>query len=92
MAHRKRRVDSNQNEIVKALISMGYSVADTSHAGSGFPDIVIARAGGDAKLVEIKNPEGHRNRLTQKQQEFHTRWKGRLYVIESVDQAIEAFA
>lgn len=92
MSHRARKVDSNQNEIVKALISMGYSVADTSHAGSGFPDLVIARNGGDAKLVEVKNPEGRGNRLTPKQRDFHTAWKGRLYVIESVDQAIEMFA
>jgi hypothetical protein len=89
--YHRRKTDANQNEIVKAFIQMGYSVAVTN-MGSGFPDLVIARNGSDGILVEIKNLNGRGNRLTKDQQKFHTSWKGRIYVIETVEQAIEVFA
>src|SRR5688572_22293101 len=42
---RAKRVDGNQNIIVKALRNQGASVAITSALGQGFPDIVVGAKG-----------------------------------------------
>ena len=52
--HHKR--DANHGEISDAFRAMGCLVKDTSHIGSGFPDIVVERRrDGRVWLVEIKN-------------------------------------
>ena len=81
--------DANQNDIVAALIAIGCTVADTSMAGDGFPDLVVGIAGTNL-LLEVKDEAQppSKQRLTTDQQLFHSQWKGPIYVVNSVDQAI----
>ena len=81
MSH-ARRVDQNQRVIVKALERLGWTVSDTSRAGSGFPDLVCSR-GGITRLVEVKAPKG---KLTPAQVTFRERHP--VVIVRSVDDAI----
>ena len=62
---------------------MGYSVADTSGVGCGFPDLCIGRHGITA-LVELKTPRGRKaaqDRLGAAQIEFKGQWKGSPVIV-----------
>ena len=90
----QKRVDSNQPEIVAALRKIGCTVAITSSAGKGFPDIVVGRMDihGDRRnwLIEIKDGEkcpSSRN-LTPAQKIFHSEWKGQIDVVNSAQEAV----
>jgi Holliday junction resolvase len=78
------RTDSNQEAIVAALRRIGCTVAVTSSAGSGFPDLVVGRLGRNV-LMECKSPGG---KLTLDQQDFHSTWRGHVVVVETVEQAV----
>ena len=86
---RAARVDNNHREIKGVLEAMGCTVADTSTAGSGFPDLVVGCSGTNI-LMEIKDgnkPPSARG-LTPQQQIFHTQWRGQVAVVENVSDAI----
>lgn len=85
------RTDGNQSDIIAALEAIGCSVADTSKAGDGFPDLVVGIAGHNL-LIEVKNGEKYpsEQKLTPKQQIFHTEWRGPICTVNSVAQAIDA--
>jgi Holliday junction resolvase len=51
---RRARTDANHAEIREALRACGWTVIDTSRAGSGFPDLVAAKAG-RIELIEVKD-------------------------------------
>jgi hypothetical protein len=86
---RAARTDANHGEIIKTFRNMGFSVADTSRLGDGFPDCVIARNGLTA-MVEIKDgtkPPSERE-LTPKEIIFRDKWRGDYYVVESEQDAL----
>ena len=87
---RARRVDKNQQEIVKALIAIGCTVADTSRSGEGFPDLVVGYRGQNY-LIEIKdgNKSPSRRALTPAQETFHNNWRGRVVIVKNADEAIQ---
>jgi len=91
---RAKRIDANQPEIVKALRKIGCSVAVTSAAGDGFPDIVVGRTDihGNKRnwLIEIKDGEKipSERKLTKDQVKFHNGWKGQIAVVTSAEEAI----
>lgn len=87
---RVARIDKNQPEIVKTFREQGLTVAITSNAHDGFPDIVIGY-GLITVLVEIKDgskPPSQR-KLTKDQVKFHSEFTGAITVIENVSQAIQ---
>ncbi len=86
---RAKRTDANQVDIVKALREIGCSVAVTSGAGDGFPDIVAGR-GKKNWLIEIKdgNKPPSAQKLTTDQVRFHSEWKGQIDIVTSVDEAV----
>ena len=86
---RAKRVDANQAQIVKALISMGFVVADTSSTGNGFPDLVVGYQGVNY-LIEVKDgkKEPSRQKLTKDQIKFHREWVGQIAVVNCIEQAI----
>lgn len=87
---RAAKKDANHQEIVSALLRLGFSVMDTAAVGQGFPDLVVARAGVNF-LVEIKDggkPPSAR-RLTRDQIEFHSRWASRIVMLYSVEEAVQ---
>jgi hypothetical protein len=83
-AHRGHH-DANHGEIAEAFINVGCTVADTSAAGFGFPDIVVGLIG-QTHLVEVKDADG---RLSASQERFLRDWRGGpIMVVQTVDEAI----
>lgn len=81
-----RRKDANHDEIASALRECGHSVIDTYRNGQGFPDLlVILRGTQTVVLVEIKMPG---EALTKPEKKFHAEYRGRLVVVESVEDAV----
>ena len=87
---RKSKVDRNQPKIVSALRKAGCSVAVTSTAGKGFPDIVVGLQGKNY-MIEIKDGEAFPSdrKLNKRQKKFHSTWKGQIDVALCVDDALE---
>jgi hypothetical protein len=79
-----RRVDGPQAAIVSALRKLGVSVYDTSRAGSGFPDLVCGFRG-RTWLLEVKTGSGS---LTEEQEKFHGQFRGEVYVVRNIDEAL----
>lgn len=81
---KRRRVDSNQAEIVEALRQHGCSVECLSDVGRGIPDLLVG-AGGRNYLIEVKLPGQKPNDI---QKAWHKNWAGWVLTVESADQAI----
>ena len=80
-----KRTDSNQSSIVAGLRQFGASVAVTSDLGKGYPDLTIGYHGKNY-LMEIKSADG---RLTPDEQKFHNEWRGIIYTVRTLEQAIQ---
>ena len=93
MSKYARRVDANQLEIIKALLAIGCTVADTSRAGEGFPDLVVGYRGKNY-LIECKdgNKRPSERRLTPAQIRFHKQWRGQIVTVKNADEAISVVA
>jgi len=84
------RKDGNHKEIIAAFRSLGATVFDTAQLGSGFPDCVVDMRNNNV-LVEIKDgllPPSKR-KLTPDELKFHAEWRGKVVIINNVDEAIE---
>lgn len=81
------RADLNQSEIVRALRAVGASVHITSQVGGGFPDLVCGIFGKNY-LIEVKNRDTY-GKLSTEQLIFRDKWKGKVYVVNSVDEALK---
>jgi len=85
-----KRKDANHREIISQLRQIGCSVFDTSNLGEGFPDIVVGFRGKNY-LFEIKDgskPPSQR-KLREKQIKFLNDWRGEVYVIENLEDALK---
>lgn len=87
------KTDANQAEIVAAYRDCGISVAITSDVGGGFPDLVVGgyhqkRDRNITVLVEVKTEGGT---LTLDQVEFHETWRGEIYVVRNITEALAIF-
>ena len=87
---RAARVDANHAQIVQVLRDIGCSVADTSGAGGGFPDLVVGYRGRNW-LLEVKDGDkvASKRKLTVAQVEFKATWRGQWAVVMSSQEAIE---
>lgn len=84
------RVDANHSAIVDALRKAGCSVTSTASLGHGFPDLVIGLLGRNM-LLEVKDgakPASER-KLTDDEYRWHSSWRGEVYIVYSVDDALE---
>lgn len=84
--NRRARTDANQRELVTYLRSVGASVAPTHAVGEGFPDLVVGWRGKNY-LIEVKDgtkPPSAR-RLTPAQERWHAAWRGRVDIVESLN-------
>lgn len=79
------QTDSNQKEIIEALVTAGASVFDASQVGSGFPDLVVGFRGKNY-LIEVKSKNG---KLNSKQIKFFEMWRGSVYMVKTAEQALE---
>lgn len=77
--------DANHGEFAKAFGDLGCTVADTSAAGFGFPDIVLGLIG-QTHLVEVKDADGQ---LSASQKRFIRDWRGApIVVVQTIPEAI----
>ncbi len=81
------RADKNQEEIVKALRSVGATVHCLSKVGNGFPDLCVGIFGKNY-LIEVKNIET-RGKLHGEQIIFKEKWKGKVHTVYSVEDALK---
>ena len=89
-------IDANQPAIVDALRRAGCKVQHLHTVGKGCPDLLVGR-NGNLWLMEVKDgakPPSKRQ-LTKDEQIWHDLWAdvratGRLVVVESVGEALEA--
>lgn len=93
---RAAKVDRNHAEIAKALRDAGCGVLDMAKVGKGVPDLLVHAPTFPAcrmpVFLEIKDgakPPSAR-KLTKHQQEFHATWKGWIFVVHNVDEALRA--
>lgn len=85
-----KRIDSNQNSIVKALRDHGAFVRVVTQ-GDGIPDLLVAYKGVTA-LLELKDGDKFpsQRKLTTAEQKFFDEWTGGLLVIvNSVEEALD---
>lgn len=87
---RAAKIDANQNEIVEALRKIGCSVQILSSVGKGCPDILVGKNGKNY-LLEIKdgNKPKSAQKLTPDQIDWHGKWNGSVFVVNSEEMAIE---
>ena len=87
---RAAKVDANQPLIVEAFESYGCSVCHLHGVGKGCPDLLVAHRNWPLPgnlLVEVKDGEKppSARKLTLPQEHFHQTWRGRIEIVESVD-------
>lgn len=90
---RHARKDANHDEIVKALRQMGATVQSLAAIGDGCPDILVGFMG-DNFLMEIKDGEKPPSdrKLTTDEKLWHAEWRGTVYTVLNVEQAIMVIA
>ena len=83
------RTDSNQQAIVASLRQHGCSVQPLHTVGKGCPDLLIG-VNGTNYLIEVKDgaKSPSKQRLTPDEVEWHESWQGRVWVVSSVQQAL----
>jgi hypothetical protein len=82
-----KKVDKNQNDVVKALRDYGADVHLLHMVGKGIPDCLVAYKG-HTILMEIK--DGADKKFTPDQIKFIAGWKGGLlFRINNEQEAIE---
>ena len=86
---RAAKIDANQTEIVKALRKFGASVQSLASTGKGCPDLLVGFRGVNW-LLEVKDGQKVKSarKLTEDQVVWHQTWRGKVYIVESVDQAL----
>jgi hypothetical protein len=82
-----KKVDKNQNEVVKTLRDFGADVHLLHMVGSGIPDLLVAYEG-QTILMEVK--DGADKKFTPDQIKFIAGWKGgHLYRVNSSEEALD---
>lgn len=87
------RADDNQVEIVNACRQVGAVVESLHRCGKGVPDLLIGWHGNNL-LFEVKdgNKSASKRRLTSDQEDWHSKWKGKIYTVTSVEEALNILA
>lgn len=88
---RAKRIDDNQNEIVKQLRKIPrVSVAITSSLGQGFPDFIIGYQF-ENYMIELKdeNKPPSARKLTPDEVKFRDNWFGQYSVCKNLDEILE---
>lgn len=80
-----KKIDKNQNQVVKELRELGFSVPLTHTIGKGFPDFVVGFAGYNL-LVELKSNGG---KLTKDEKDFHKSFTGTVVTCFNTQDVID---
>lgn len=88
---RAARTDDNQGKIVAALRAVGATVQSLAAVGSGVPDLLVG-INGRNHLMEVKDGDKppSRQSLTTDEMIWHDQWKGKVEIVNSVEQALAA--
>ncbi len=83
------RTDANHHVIVDALRKVGATVQSLAAVGKGVPDLLVGWQGQNY-LMEIKDGSKapSERKLTADQIKWHGDWKGRVYIVNSEDDAL----
>lgn len=89
--HAPRRVDGNQEDVVKWLRKNGATVQHISDLGSGCPDLLVGYQGKNF-LLELKDDTQpvRSRKLTPDEKKWHERWEGSVVVVENALEACKA--
>lgn len=84
------RIDANQTQIVSALRAAGATVQSLSAVGQGCPDLLVGYQGKNIlmELKDGKKPPSER-KLTSDQIVWHSEWKGVVFLVTSVNEALQ---
>lgn len=84
------KTDRNQAEVVDALRQVGASVQSLAATGKGCPDLLVGYRGINY-LMEVKDGDKvpSARELTIDQKHWHSLWRGSVYVVKSVDEALK---
>jgi len=77
------KVDKIQPAVIKIFETAGFSVDTNSKAGT--PDLTVAVNEEITFMVEVKSTPNAK--LTPAQVKFHKKWKGKIYVVRSIEDA-----
>lgn len=85
----KARLDDNHGDIVKALRAVGCTVQSLAAVGKGCPDVLVGYRGVNY-VLEIKDGAKipSRRKLTDDEKEWHADWRGKVFIVESVQEAL----
>ena len=88
---RAARIDRNQPDIIKALRYAGATVQPTHTLGKGCPDLLVGFRG-ENFLLEIKDggKSPSRRKLTNDETTWIENWRGKVRVISTIDEALDA--
>jgi hypothetical protein len=86
MHRRAAKRDDNEQEIVDVLLAVGCSVSRI-YDDDGFPDLVVGRPMANY-ILEVK--VRGKGKLTDKQKEWHARWKGPKVIVFDWYEALVA--
>jgi hypothetical protein len=88
---RAARVDANQPAIVEALRKVGATVQPLHTVGQGCPDLLVGYAGHN-HVLELKDGSKppSRRKLTADELEWHDSWRGRVFVVHDISEALIA--
>ena len=80
-----KRIDANQNDVVKGLRKVGASVCILSSMGKGVPDLLV---GYQCKNFAIELKDGDKTeleqQLTEDEKKWHLSWKGQVSVCNAL--------
>ena len=84
------KVDANHLQIVMALRTYGATVQSLAAVGKGCPDLLVGFQKRNY-LMEVKDGRKteSRKQLTKDQVFWHDDWNGLVYIVYSVDDAIQ---
>lgn len=87
------KIDANHREIVYALRKAGASVQSLASVGKGCPDLLVGKDGQNI-LMEVKdgNLPPSRKRLTDDEKRWNEEWRGFVYLVESIQDALKAIS
>lgn len=87
-----KKTDANHAEIRDGLRALGWDVYDFSGIGGGLPDLGVALVPGVPHFIEIKDGDKplSAQKLTKKQEEWHSFAWQMTSRVTSLDEAIEA--
>ena len=93
MSRKYGKPDANHAAIVKALTAAKCDVLDLKAVGNGAPDLLVGSPFYPYRMFLIEIKDGDKppsaRKLTPDQEVFHSKWRGPVYVVTSVKEALD---